>query len=69
MPTYDFTCPKHGKFEMNKPIAKRDGAVCPICSAISPRAFSVPAVHYRGSGFFATDKGILDPENPLDTMD
>ena len=31
------------------------GANCPICGAESDRQISIPAVHYKGSGFYTTD--------------
>lgn len=42
---------------------------CPECGEVSHRRFSVPYIHYRGSGFTHTDTILDEPENPLDIDD
>ncbi|BAM04934.1 zinc ribbon domain-containing protein [Phycisphaera mikurensis] len=43
MPRYDFDCPAHGTFEVQRPIA-RSGAkcACPRCGADATRLFASP---------------------------
>ena len=58
MPVYDYLCKRHGPFEANQPIAKRQYAECPQCKQASVRQFSaMPAVHYKGTGWYSIDSG------------
>ena len=45
MPAYDFDCPTHGTFEVQRP-ASRSGArcACPECGVTATRLFSAPMV-------------------------
>jgi predicted nucleic acid-binding Zn ribbon protein len=42
-----------------------DAPVPCICGKEMTRKYTAPAVHYRGSGFFSTDK-LLTPVKPED---
>lgn len=43
MPTYSYTCPRCGAFELVRTIARRtDPAPCPDCDRLGARAFSAP---------------------------
>ena len=56
MPRYDYRCRDNGHiFEMIQSFHSTPGAVCPECGAESDRQLSIPAVHYKGSGFYTTD--------------
>lgn len=58
MPLYDYLCSRHGCFEANQVIEKRQFAPCPKCNKPSNRQFNVmPAVHYKGTGFYSIDSG------------
>ena len=56
MPRYDYRCRVCGNlFEKIQSFNSVPGASCPICGAESDRQISIPAVHYKGSGFYTTD--------------
>ena len=56
MPRYDYRCRECGNlFEKIQSFNSVPGASCPICGAESDRQISIPAVHYKGSGFYTTD--------------
>ncbi len=56
MPRYDYRCRvcEH-LFEKTQSFNSVPGAKCPLCGAESDRQISIPAVHYKGSGFYTTD--------------
>jgi putative FmdB family regulatory protein len=57
MPTYEYRCPKGHLFEKTFPrITSKRHAKCPICGKRAERLISGGAgVHFKGSGFYATD--------------
>lgn len=56
MPRYDYRCRDCGNlFEKIQSFNSVPGANCPDCGAESDRQLSIPAVHYKGSGFYTTD--------------
>ncbi len=56
MPRYDYVCRLNGHlFEEIQSFYAESGAACPRCGAPSDRQISIPAVHYKGSGFYTTD--------------
>lgn len=56
MPRYDYRCRECGNlFEKTQSFNSVPGANCPICGAEADRQISIPAVHYKGSGFYTTD--------------
>lgn len=64
MRTMDFECPVHGQLEITLLERGQDIPIwCPIykdgtrepCGKRLKRIYSVPAVHYRGNGFYKTD--------------
>lgn len=64
MKTMDFICPVHGKFEVLLEHEQEPPIWCPIyrdgtripCGKRLKKVWSVPSVHYKGSGFYTTDK-------------
>lgn len=58
MPTYDYRCPKGHVFEVFQRFSDPDPEGCEVCGA-GPleRLLYAPAVHFKGSGFYATDYG------------
>ncbi len=58
MPTYEYKCPKGHVFELFKRIADPSPDACEVCGAspVETVLYPVP-VHFRGSGFYATDYG------------
>jgi putative FmdB family regulatory protein len=63
MPIYEFQC-ENDDCEADARIEKEismskvhDGIECPFCSEPMRKVYSsVPAIHFRGSGFYSTDK-------------
>ena len=57
MPTYEYRCPKGHLFEKTFPrITSQRHAKCPVCGRRAERLISGGAgVHFKGSGFYATD--------------
>ena len=55
MPVYEYRCSKGHTYErtegFNAPTRQR----CQQCGAVSRRLISMPAVIFRGSGFYSTD--------------
>jgi len=74
LPTYDFVCPECGyRWEVVKHMQdpnpaqclnparfERDGAgrVSAHCAGVPQRVWAPMDVHYKGSGFVTTDKGL-----------
>ena len=57
MPTYEYKCPAGHVFEKTFPrITSKRHAKCPQCGKRAERLISGGAgVHFKGSGFYATD--------------
>jgi putative FmdB family regulatory protein len=57
MPTYEYRCPAGHLFEKTFPrITSKRTATCPVCGKRAERLISGGAgVHFKGSGFYATD--------------
>ncbi|MCB0878628.1 MAG: zinc ribbon domain-containing protein [Thermoleophilia bacterium] len=57
MPTYEYRCAACGhQFELFQSMSAPDPEVCEQCGekAVEKVLFA-PAIHYKGSGFYATD--------------
>src|SRR5215510_10191848 len=58
MPTYEYRCPNGHLFEVFKSISAPAPEVCPNCGEGPVEVVLHPvAVHFKGSGFYATDYG------------
>ncbi len=58
MPTYDFRCPNGHVFELFQRMSDPAPERCIVCGADPvERLLSPVAVHFKGSGFYATDYG------------
>jgi putative FmdB family regulatory protein len=58
MPTYEYRCPNGHLFEVFKSISAPAPEVCPACGTGPVEVVLHPvAVHFKGSGFYATDYG------------
>lgn len=57
MPTYEYKCPAGHLFEKTFPrITSKRHATCPSCGKRAERLISGGVgVHFKGSGFYATD--------------
>jgi len=50
-PTYVFSCPEHGRFEVNQPLMAEHKANCPECNKPAQRVFTAPDWIWAGSVF------------------
>ena len=59
MPTYEFKCPRCGESVERKNAADANipNPMCGDCLVEMVRVFSATPIHFKGSGFYATDKG------------
>ena len=55
MPIYEYRCERGHTFEVMQRISEDALANCTACEAPVRRVFHSPAVHFKGSGFYATD--------------
>ena len=56
MPIYEYRCQACSHtFDLKQGFDAEPIATCLICSGQAPRVFSMPAVIYKGSGFYTTD--------------
>jgi putative FmdB family regulatory protein len=58
MPTYEYTCRDCGHtFDIVQKMTDEALTVCPKCGGLLRKVFAVPAIAFKGSGFYATDHG------------
>lgn len=58
MPIYEYRCPNAHTFELFQRISDSPPADCQICGAAPLTKVLYPAaIHFKGSGFYATDYG------------
>lgn len=55
MPIYEYRCRNGHNFEVSQSMSDDPVAVCEQCGAPVERVFHPVAVHFKGSGFYATD--------------
>lgn len=57
MPTYEYHCPKcEATYELRQGFSAETTHTCETCSkGIAKRILHAPKVHFKGSGFYATD--------------
>ena len=55
MPIYEYRCSKGHKYERAEGFDAPSEHRCPSCSGRSQRLISLPAVIFKGSGFYSTD--------------
>jgi len=64
MPFYDFRCEKCGhRFSKMLPLGANK-AECHLCGAEAKKMISAPAVHFSGSGFYASDNRKPNTPSP-----
>ena len=57
MPAYDFKCTACGDiFEITRPAGETAPVTCPACESPAKKVFSPVGVHFKGSGFYNTDR-------------
>lgn len=58
MPIYEYRCPNGHTFEVFQRMSDPPATVCETCGAGPVEKLLFPvAVHFKGSGFYATDYG------------
>jgi putative FmdB family regulatory protein len=57
LPTYEYRCPNGHTFEVVQRMSDDPVTVCEVCGEPVQRVFHPVAVHFKGSGFYATDYG------------
>jgi len=56
MPIYEYVCEKCGqKTEVIQSFQQPPPRACPHCGGKLKKAFSAPAIQFKGSGFYITD--------------
>ena len=55
MPIYEYRCANDHVFEVSRSMSDDPLTECEECGAPVERVFHPVAVHYKGSGFYATD--------------
>lgn len=68
MPTYDYRCPKCGKFTVSQRITEKALAECPTCGSPVNRLIGKNVnIIYKCSGFYCTDtcspSGVAEAKN------
>jgi len=62
MPIYEYRCPNGHTFEVFQRMSDPPASVCETCGAGPVEKVLFPvAVHFKGSGFYATDYGKKKP--------
>jgi putative FmdB family regulatory protein len=57
MPAYDFKCTACNEvFEITRPAGATASVSCPACESAARRVFTPIGVHFKGSGFYNTDR-------------
>ena len=56
MPTYSYRCDSCGhEFDLKQSFSSEPRHECPVCKNTARRRINLPAVIYKGSGFYTTD--------------
>ena len=61
VPIYEYQCVScNHRFELKQGFDAESTEPCPVCESLSRRLFHIPAVIYKGSGFYTTDYARRD---------
>ncbi len=64
MPLYEYVCEDCGyRFEVIQRFSDKPLEVCPKCGGKLRKVFSPPAIHFKGTGWYATDYKKKDNGN------
>jgi putative FmdB family regulatory protein len=55
LPIYEYRCSKGHQYERAEGFDAPSEQTCPTCGGRSQRQISLPAVIFKGSGFYSTD--------------
>ena len=66
MPVYEYRCDNGHTFEVIQRMTDDPVAACQTCDAPVQRVFHPVAVHFKGSGFYATDYGSRKRKGELE---
>ena len=55
MPVYEYRCSKGHTYEKTEGFSAPSAQKCTVCGARARRQISMPAVIFKGSGFYSTD--------------
>jgi putative FmdB family regulatory protein len=55
VPTYAYRCAKGHRYDLKEPFGSPSEHKCQKCGALAKRQLSVPALAFKGSGFYVTD--------------
>lgn len=55
MPTYEYRCSRGHQYERFETFDAPAEQTCPTCGSRSRRQLSLPAVIFKGPGFYSTD--------------
>lgn len=55
MPVYEYRCDNGHGFDVVQSMSEDPVQTCEVCGAPVERVMHSPAVHFKGSGFYATD--------------
>ncbi len=64
MPIYEYRCDNGHTLEVLQRMSEDPLASCTTCGAPVQRVFHPVAVHFKGSGFYATDYGKNNGKGP-----
>jgi putative FmdB family regulatory protein len=57
MPVYEYLCELHGVTELTASMGEAPESIkCPIGEEEIPRVYSAAGIHFKGTGFYSTDK-------------
>ena len=63
MPVYEYRCTKGHTYEKTEGFSAPVSQKCAQCSARARRQISMPAVIFKGSGFYSTDNRASAPSS------
>ena len=67
MPVYEYRCTKGHTYEKTESFSAPSAQKCTQCGARSRRQISMPAVIFKGSGFYSTDNRGSGPPSSGDS--
>jgi len=70
MPIYEYVCQNCGKkTEAIQRVGEKPLRVCPHCGGKLKKAFSAPAIQFKGSGWYITDYARAKKEEKTEKAD